>query len=102
MISSPAIVRSGYSQNAATANTISILSSSSFRDDTGTHHIVSDVKNNSPTDSTKYVKIVVTLFDSSGKVVGADFTYADVGMLRPAEKSSFKIILTDIRKSKSK
>ena len=39
------------------------------------------VKNKSPTDSTKYVKIVVTFFDSSGKVVGTDFTYADVGVL---------------------
>lgn len=101
MTSSPAVVLSGYSLNAATANTISILSSSSFRDDTGAYHIVGEVKNNSPTDSTKYVKIVATLYDKTGKVVGTDFTYADVGVLRPEEKSSFKIILTDIRKPKS-
>lgn len=101
MTSSPAVVISGYSLNAATANTISILSSSSFRDDTGAYHIVGEVKNNSPTDSTKYVKIVATLYDKTGKVVGTDFTYADVGVLRPEEKSSFKIILTDIRKPKS-
>jgi hypothetical protein len=85
MTSSPA------SLNAATANTISILSSSSFRDDTGTHHIVSDVKNNSPTDSTKYVKIVATLYDKTGKVVGTDFTYADVGVLRPEENHLLKL-----------
>ena len=101
MTSSPAVVLSGYSLNAATANTISILSSSSFRDDTGAYHIVGEVKNNSPTDSTKYVKIEATLYDKTGKVVGTDFTYADVGVLRPEEKSSFKIILTDIRKPKS-
>ena len=101
MTSSPAVVLSGYSLNAVTANTISILSSSSFRDDAGAYHIVGEVKNNSPTDSTKYVKIVATLYDKTEKVVGTDFTYADVRVLRPEEKSSFKIILTDIRKPKS-
>ena len=59
MTSSPAVVLSGYSLNAATANTISILSSSSFRDDTGAYHIVGEVKNNSPAESMNYVKIVL-------------------------------------------
>jgi hypothetical protein len=47
----------------------------------------------------KYVKIVATLYDDTGKVVGTDFTYTDVDVLRPAEKSSFAIILTDIGQS---
>ena len=46
-----------------------------------------------------YVKIVSTLYDKGGKVVGTDFTYSDIDVLRPAEKSPFKIILTDIRQS---
>ena len=43
-----------------------------------------------------YVKIVATLYDNTGKVVGTDFTYSNIDLLRPAEKSSFEIILTDI------
>ena len=35
----------------------------------------------------------------TGKVVGTDFTYTNVDVLRPAEKSSFEIILTDLRQS---
>jgi hypothetical protein len=42
-----------------------------------------------------YVKIVSTFYDNTGKVVGTDFTYTNVDVLRPAEKSSFEIILND-------
>jgi hypothetical protein len=43
-----------------------------------------------------YVKIVSTFYDNAGKVVGTDFTYTNVDVLRPAERSSFEIILTDV------
>jgi hypothetical protein len=46
-----------------------------------------------------YVKIVATLYDKGGKVVGTDFTYSDIDVLRPAEKSPFEIILTDLGQS---
>jgi hypothetical protein len=97
LVSASAEVHFGYSQIAAGA--ISILSSSSFTDDIGYYHIVGEVKNNSPTDSMNYVKIVSTLYDNAGKVVGTDFTYTSVDVLRPAEKSSFEIILTDTTQS---
>jgi hypothetical protein len=77
----------------------SVLSSSSFTDDIGAYHIVGEVKNNSPTDSMKYIKIVSAWYDKTGKVIGTDFSFCDVNVLRPAENSSFKIILTDIRES---
>jgi hypothetical protein len=59
-LSSSAIaLQYGYSQTTTTttttayasANPTSILSSPSFRDDTGVYHIVDEVKNNSPADS---------------------------------------------------
>jgi hypothetical protein len=100
---SSTLLQYGYSQTTAPtpalANQISVLSSSSFRDDTGAYHIVGEVKNNSPIDSMKYVKIVATLYDKTRKAFGTDFTFSDVDVLRPTEKSSFKIILTDIRQS---
>jgi hypothetical protein len=39
------------------------------------------------------------LYDKGGKVVGTDFTYSDIDVLRPAEKSPFNIILTDVGQS---
>ena len=103
VLPSSIVLQYGYSQTItptpASANPISVVSSSSFRDDTGAYHIVGEVKNNSPIDSMKYVKIVATLYDKTGKAFGTDFTGADVDVLRPAEKSPCKIILTDIRQS---
>jgi hypothetical protein len=103
VLPSSIVLQYGYSQTtasaSASANPISVVSSSSFRDDTGAYHIVGEVKNNSPIDSMKYVKIVATLYDKTGKAFGTDFTFSDVDVLRPAEKSPFKIILTDIRQS---
>jgi len=87
-----------YSQ-AASSSGISILSSSSFTDDLGEYHVVGEVKNNSPRDSMNYVKIISTFYDNTGKVVGTDFTYSNVDVLRPAEKSSFEIILNDAAQS---
>ena len=55
-VASLMVVQYGYSQTAADAGGISILSSSSFTDDIGAYHIVGEVKNNSPTDSMNYVK----------------------------------------------
>jgi hypothetical protein len=46
-----------------------------------------------------YVKLVSTFYDSTGMVVGTDFIYANVDVLRPAEKSSFEIILNDVVQS---
>jgi hypothetical protein len=90
------IARNGYSQTSG--NGISILSSSSFTDNLGYYHVVGEVKNNSPTDSMNYVKIISTFYDNVRKVVGTDFTYTNVDV-RPAEKSSFEIILNDAAQS---
>jgi hypothetical protein len=42
-----------------------------------------------------YVKIVSTFYDNARRVIGTDFTYTNVDVLKPAEKSSFEIILND-------
>ena len=46
-----------------------------------------------------HVKILSTLYDKNGRVIGTDFTFSDIDVLRPAEKSAFKIILIDLRQS---
>jgi hypothetical protein len=81
-----------------TDNTISILSSSSFKDDLGYFHVVGEVKNNS-NDPLNYVEIVSTFYNTEGKVVGTDFTFSEVDILRPQEKSAFDIILDNAAQS---
>ena len=63
LTTSSIILQYGYSQTntSASAGGISVLSSSSFTDDTGAYHIVGEVKNNSPTQPMNYVKVVATL-----------------------------------------
>ncbi|MGB8025471.1 MAG: FxLYD domain-containing protein [Nitrososphaeraceae archaeon] len=90
------LMHHGYSE---TTNSLSILRSSSFKDDLGYYHVVGEVKNNSTTDSMNYVKVVSTFYDNAGKVVGTDFTYTNVDVLGSAEKSSFEIILNDAQQS---
>jgi hypothetical protein len=56
-----------------------------------------------------YVKIISTFYDNTRKVAATDFTYTNVDVLRPGEKSSFfkimdflnhpSLILTDVRQS---
>ena len=90
------LMHHGYSE---TTNSLSILRSSSFKDDLGYYHVVGEVKNNSTTDSMNYVKVVSTFYDNAGKVVGTDFTYTNVDVLGSAEQSSFEIILNDAQQS---
>jgi hypothetical protein len=98
----PSLIDYGYSQKSESG--ISILSSSSYtdvnEDDESNYHVVGEVKNNSPTDSMNNVKIVATSYDKTGKVVGTDFTYTNVDVIRPAEKSPFEMILNDADQSR--
>ncbi|HJT47414.1 MAG TPA: FxLYD domain-containing protein [Nitrososphaeraceae archaeon] len=93
LITSSIVFQYGYSQTttSAPAGGISVLSSSSFIDETGAYHIVGEVKNNSPTDPMNYVKIVATLYDKTGKVVGTDFTFSDIDVLNPTFWLSFNL-----------
>src|SRR5438067_6786119 len=91
----PSLPRLGYSQTSGSSNNIlPILSSSSFKDTLGSLHVVGELKNNS-TDPFDFVKVVSTFYDNTGKVVGTDFTYSHIKVLRPWERSSFELILSD-------
>jgi hypothetical protein len=97
--SSSLIAQYGYSQTYTGGGGISILGSSSFTDSIGYLHVVGEVMNNFPKDSMNFVKITSTFYDDAGKVVGTDFTYSNVRILRPEETSPFEIILTDTTQS---
>src|SRR5918911_5736572 len=95
----PLLVEYGYSQKYTGGGGISILGSSSFTDDIGYYHVVGEVMNNFAKDSMNFVKITSTFYDDTRKVVGTDFTYSNVDVLRPQETSPFEIILTDTTQS---
>jgi hypothetical protein len=52
------------------------------------------VRNNLST-LVNYVQIVGSFYDSSGTLIGTDFTYTDLDYLRPGEKSPFELIVLD-------
>lgn len=83
-----------YGQLEQQQQSVRVLSSSEYQDDAGSYHIIGEVENSSP-DAREFIKITASLYDSSNRIVETDFTYADVELLRPAEKSPFDIILDD-------
>lgn len=67
---------------------LQILSHQSY-EDAGWFHIVGEVQNNSDTPM-EFVKIVATLYDDAGQVVGTDFTYTEIDVIPPGGKSPFE------------
>jgi hypothetical protein len=93
----------GYSQTEGNNHDISIMSSSSYmaknEDGENDYHVVGEVKNNSTIDTVNNVKISSTFYDKARGAVGTDFAYTYIDVLRPAEKSSFEIILNGAAQS---
>jgi len=69
---------------------VSVLSFSHYYDDSGYFNVVGEVKNNLGT-NVKDVEIVVTFYDSSGTVIVADYTNTEIDILKPNQKSPFKL-----------
>jgi len=77
----------------ASAN-IQILSHTSYMDSFGYYHIVGEVQNVGDV-AVKYVKIVVTFYDSNHIVIATDFTYSELDVILPGRKSPFDILFTE-------
>lgn len=71
---------------------VRILSSSEYQDEAGYYHIIGEVENTSP-DAREFIKVTASLYDPANRIVETEFTYTDVEVLRPGEKSPFDIIL---------
>jgi hypothetical protein len=67
-----------------------VLSASDYYDGSGRFNIVGEVQNTLGT-NVKYVKIVVTFYDSNGAVIAADYTNTEIDILKPNQKSPFKL-----------
>jgi len=66
-----------------------ILSMNSYTD-RGYLNVVGEVKNNLQS-NINYVKLTATFYDANKKVIGTDFTYAELDILKPNQKSPFEL-----------
>jgi DNA segregation ATPase FtsK/SpoIIIE-like protein len=94
-----AVVTPVYAQTPTTpqqpaSNGVSILSTSQYSSEFGYTYIVGEVRNNLE-DLVNFVQIVGRFYDSEGVLIDTDFTYTTLDMLRPGEKSPFKLIISD-------
>jgi hypothetical protein len=71
---------------------LEILSHTSYIDG-GWYHVVGEVRNNT-TVPMRYAKIVATLYDNAGMVVDTDFTYTELDVIPPGDKSPFRLVQT--------
>jgi hypothetical protein len=73
---------------------VSILSSSQIRSEFGSTYIVGEVRNDL-SDVVQFVQIVGRFYDSNDLLIDTDFTYTALDLLRPGEKSPFRLIISD-------
>jgi hypothetical protein len=67
-----------------------ILSYSNYTDFQGYFAVVGEVKN-TLSSNIKDVEIMATFYDSGNSVIGTAFTYADIDILKPNQKSPFEL-----------
>ncbi len=74
---------------APVAPALSVGSSSAYEAG-GWYHIIGEIRNDSD-NPMEFVKIVATLYDAAGKVVGSAFSYTMLDMVPARDKSPFEI-----------
>jgi hypothetical protein len=89
--------QSGWSnvQSTTVQSTVRVVSSSAFVPYSGSSslYIVGEVIN-STSKNVQFVRINSTLRDSSGNVVGSDYTYSDIDIIPPGNTSPFLVIFS--------
>src|SRR4030042_6324036 len=75
---------------SAAASGVEFGTHSSYRDTSGYLHVVGEVINNSG-NNVKFVKVVATYYDQYGVVIRTEFTYTELDILVPGQKSPFDI-----------
>ena len=70
-----------------------ILSKSTHRSSTGRFHIVGEVENTG-IDTLEFVKVIATIYDTGGTVIGTDSTYTQPYTLKCGQVAPFDILCT--------
>jgi len=61
-------------------------------------HVTGELQNNY-SDSSEFVRVTATVYDGSGTVVGTANGFTDISTIRPGERSSFDVVLSDKEQS---
>jgi uncharacterized protein (TIGR02588 family) len=72
-----------------------IVSDNGFNDNDPSlpqYHIVGEVQNNGA-QTAKFVQVSATLYDSSNKVIGTDFSFTNPSDIDPGQKAPFEITI---------
>ncbi|WAM22590.1 MAG: FxLYD domain-containing protein (plasmid) [Candidatus Methanoperedens sp.] len=72
------------------AITPAILSNSNYTDTLGYYTVVGEVQNNLNS-NIQFVKITAAFYDANNTVIGTDFTFTDINILKPNQKSPFEL-----------
>lgn len=75
------------------ADSVTVLSSSSWVDSIGDYHISGEVQNAGSATVT-YVEVTATIYNASNTVIDTQFAYADLTYMQPNTKSPFEILET--------
>ena len=73
---------------------IDVLSWRWYRDDLGYYVAVGEIENVGDSNA-EFIMLTGTWYSGAGSVVGTSFTFSMLDVIRPGEKSPFKIYLTD-------
>ena len=90
-------IEASYAQTQDTSgidNNVKLLSSSHYTDGIDYLHVIGEVQNTLD-EPQEFVKVIATFYDSTNRTIGTSFTFTDVDVLRPEEKSPFNLVLDD-------
>jgi hypothetical protein len=79
------------STTPAIVSRVDILSYSSYLAEDGTLHVVGEVKNTGAS-NLRSIRVIATFYDTSNTVIATDFSYTDITILKPNQKSPFLIL----------
>jgi hypothetical protein len=72
---------------------VAILSSSTYTS-SSSRHIVGEVRNDTLS-NVRYVKVIVSMYDGNNVFVGTDYAYTLMDILTPAQRSPFRVLISD-------
>jgi len=74
-------------------NIVAILSSSTYTS-SSSRYIVGEVRNDTLS-NVRYVKVIVSMYDSNNVFLGTDYGYTLMDILKPTQRSPFEILILD-------
>lgn len=92
-VASPVSWPASFGSHLNTNSGVGIVSNSSWTDGAGYVHIVGEVVNNT-SQNQQFVEVDATYYDASSNVIGTDFTFTELDVLTPGEKSPFVFLVS--------